>query len=159
MKTALIYYSLEGNMDYIAKEIANNQDVKLYRLTPEKEYPKGKFSKYIWGGKSVTFGERPKLINMKIELDEFDTLIIGSPVWAGTFTPPINTFLHDYHISGKKIILVATHAGGGADKCFAKMKELLNENEIIKTFDFVDPLKKQNDSTMDKIQEIRKLIV
>lgn len=158
MKTAFIYYSLEGNMDYIAKEVAKNLDVKLYRLSPKKDYPKGKFSKFFWGGKSATFGDRPKLNNPNISLDQFDKIILGSPVWAGTFTPPINTFLHDYNISGKNIILIATHASDSDGKCFDKMKELLNGNEIIKTFDFVNPLKIQNSSTADKIQDIRKLI-
>ena len=159
MKTSFIYYSLEGNMDYIAKEVADNLDIKLCRLTLEKDYPKGKFGKYFWGGKSATFGERPKLSSIITGLSECDTLILGTPVWAGTCTPPMNTFLHDYPVSGKNIILVATHAGGGTDKCFSKMKEVLSENKIIHTFDFVNPLTTHNDRTAEKILEIRNLIV
>ena len=116
MNTAVIYYSLEGNMDLIARKIAENVAVDLIRLMPRKEYPTGKISKYFWGGKSVTFGERPKLTNPTIDLEPYEVLVIGTPIWAGTWTPPLNTFLHDYSITGKKIILTATHLGGGADK-------------------------------------------
>jgi len=159
MKTAVIYYSLEGNMDYIAKRIASDNAADLCKLVPKKEYPTGKISKFFWGGKSVTFGERPKLVNEEIDLKKYDTLIIGSPIWAGTFTPPINSFFHDYIVSGKNIILVATHSGGGADKCFAKMKERLKDNVLIKTFQFENPLLLQDAITDEKIKEIRQLIV
>lgn len=146
-------------MDYLAKRIASDNAADLYRLAPKKEYPAGKVSKFIWGGKSATFGEKPKLINEKIDLEKYDTLIIGSPVWAGTLTPPLNTFFHDYSISGKNIILLVSHSGGGADKCFAKMKEHLEGNVIKETFQFVNPLLQQDESTEEKIKQIRQLIV
>ncbi len=158
MKTAIIYYSLEGNMDYIAKRIALDDAADLYRLIPKKEYPTGKVSKYVWGGKSATFGENPTLANEKFDLDKYDTLIIGSPVWAGRTAPPLNSFFADYKICGKNIILVATCASGSTDKLFAKMKEHLQDNEIKGTYTFVEPLHSQEKSINEKISEIRKLI-
>lgn len=158
MKTAIIYYSLEGNMDYIAKRISIDNAADLYRLIPKKEYPTGKVSKFVWGGKSATFGEKPALVNEKIDLDKYDTLIIGSPVWAGTTAPPLNSFFEDYSISGKNIFLIATCGGGSTDKLFAKMKSHLNENEIKGTYTFVEPLHSQDKSINEKISQIRALI-
>lgn len=158
MKTLIVYYSLEGNMDLVAKSIAAEQAAELFRLIPSKEYPTGKVSKYVWGGKSATFGEKPKLSNDAIDLEPYEVVIIGTPVWASTMAPPLNTFLGDYDLRDKKIILLATHRGGSADKCFAKMKENLSDNQIIGVFDFTEP-KDNRDAQMDrKIQEIRKLI-
>ncbi|WP_170254008.1 flavodoxin family protein [Acetobacterium paludosum] len=158
MKTAVIYYSLEGNMEFVAKKIGGNHAADLIRLIPKKEYPTGKVSKYVWGGKSATFGERPKLVNETIDLEKYDTLIIGSPVWAGTFTPPVHTFLHDYSISGKNIILVATSMSGEAEKCLAKMKDYLQDNNIMETFQFVEPLHQKDAGLDEKIRQIRKRI-
>jgi len=158
MKTAFIYYSLEGNMDYIAKRIASDNTVDLYRLIPKKDYPTGKVSKYVWGGKSATFGEKPPLANEKIDLEKYDTLIIGTPVWAGTITPPLNSFFSDYSISGKNIILVATSASGNAEKCFAKMKAHLVDNVIKGTFQFTNPLVSHDVSSDEKINRIRELL-
>ncbi|KNZ41294.1 flavodoxin family protein [Acetobacterium bakii] len=158
MKTAIIYYSLEGNMDSIAQKIGSAHTADLYRLIPQKEYPTGRISKYFWAGKSATFGEKPKLVNETIDWEKYDTLIIGGPVWAGTFAPPIHTFLKDYSIRGKQIILIATHAGGGADKCFAKMKEYLKDNVIVETFQFVNPLTVKDPGTDKSIEKIQKLI-
>jgi len=158
MNTAVIYYSLEGNMDLIARTIGENEAVDLFRLIPQKKYPTGKISKYFWGGKSVTFGERPKLANQTIDLEQYEVLVIGTPIWAGTLAPPLNTFLHDYSIIGKKIILTATHLGGGADKCFEKMKASLNGNTIIGAFQFKEPLQQMDDNIDEKIEKIRTLI-
>jgi len=159
MKTAVIYYSLEGNMDYIAKRIVGDNAADLCRLVPKKEYPTGNISKYFWGGKSVTFHERPKLVSEAIDLKKYDTLIIGSPIWANIFAPPLNSFFHDYSINGKNIILVATHSGGGADKSFVKMKDYLKDNVLLNTFQFKNPLLMQDESMEDKIEQIRQLIM
>ncbi len=158
MKAAMIYYSLEGNMEYIAKRICQKTGADIIKLTPSKEYPTGKISKFIWGGKSVTFGEKPSLLNEKIKLEEYDTLIIGSPIWAGTFTPPINTFLYEYEISDKNIILVATHAGGGGEKSFQKMRGLLANNEILGTFEFKNPTHTKDESVEEKLDQILQLL-
>jgi Flavodoxins len=159
MKTAIIYYSLEGNMDYIAKRIGDETEADLYRLVPKKEYPTGKISKFFWGGKSVTFGEKPELLNDSINLDDYDTLIIGSPIWAGTFAPPLNTFFHNYKINSKNIILVATHSGGGGEKCFTKIKQLLNDNTILGAFDFQDPARSKDANIDHKLNQIKKLLI
>lgn len=159
MKAAMIYYSLEGNMDYLAEQSAQMDTVECIKLVPSKEYPTGKFSKFLWGGKSVTFGEKPKLLNDRIDLSQYDLLILGTPIWASTFTPPLNTFLHEYHFTGKKIILLATHAGGGGAKAFAKMKELLSGNEILAAIDFRSPLKYKDEEVHSKLNQIKALLL
>lgn len=145
-------------MDYIAKRIANDNKADLFRLIPKKEYPTGKVSKYVWGGKSATFGEKPTLTNEKMDLDKYDTLIIGSPIWAGTTAPPLNSFFADYSISGKNIILLATCGGGSSEKLFAKMKDNLKDNEIKGSFTFVEPLHSHDKSINEKIDKIREMI-
>ena len=41
MRTAVIYYSLEGNMDCVAQKIGENGTTDLYRLIPKTEYLTG----------------------------------------------------------------------------------------------------------------------
>ncbi|MBU3113909.1 flavodoxin family protein [Clostridium lacusfryxellense] len=152
MKAVMIYYSLEGNTDFIATKIAEMTGADSVRLIPKKEFSKGNFKKFIWGGKSAVFNEKPKLINEKINLDLYDTIIIGTPIWAGTFSPPIMTFLNDYTFKDKNIFLFACHAGGGAQKCFDKIKKMVTGNTVINSVDFLDPLKKAKEDTTEKIQ-------
>jgi flavodoxin len=159
MKAAVIYYSLEGNMEFIAQKLGENGNADLCRLIPKKEYPKGKISKYVWGGKSATFGEMPAIEDININLEEYDTLVIGTPIWAGTMTPPVLTFLHDNKIIDKKIILVTTCGGGGSEKAVEKMKEFLSGSNVIDAINFVNPLQNQNEEFQNKIEKIKELMI
>lgn len=154
----LVYYSLEGNCALIAKQIQKLTHCELLALEPVKAYPKGKVSKFIWGGKSVLFQETPKLLNGKIDTSKYDKIIIGTPIWAGAFTPPILSFINENHLKNKELYFFATHGGGGADNCFVKLEKLLEGNTLVKTIDFVEPLKNQGNDLDKKIAEFSKLI-
>ena len=138
MKAVIIYFSLEGNTDAAARLIAEKTGADLIRLIPEKQLPAGNFQKYFWGGKSAVFNEKPKLTNGPIDLTGYDTVIIGTPVWAGTFTPPVLTFLTDNPCKDKKVFLFASHSGGGAEKCFTKLKARIDGSSVLGTADFIE---------------------
>jgi len=153
MKKLIVYYSLEGNTELIAGKIQKYLEADVIRLIPKKEYPKGDFKKYFWGGKSVTFGEKPKLVDDSFVADDYDIIIIGTPIWAGTFSPPIKTFLADNKISGKDIYLFTCSLGGTSEKCFQKIKGILKDNQIVDSIDFIEPSKNKNDNIDEKIKE------
>jgi len=153
MKSLIVYYSLEGNTELVAGKIQKNLDADVIRLVPKKEYPKGNFKKYLWGGKSVTFGEKPKLEEYSFSIDDYDVIVIGTPIWAGTFTPPIKTFLADNKISGKDIYLFTCSLGGATDKFLDKFKNILKDNHIVDSISFIEPLKNEINDIDDKIKE------
>lgn len=148
MGAVVIYYSLDGNTEFIAKLLSLNMDADIVKLQPEKELPKNFFLKFLLGGLSAVLGHKPKLTNDRIALDKYDTVIIGTPIWAGTYSTPINTFLSENKISGKNIILFACHSGGGANIAFNKLSKLLKDNNILETIDFIDPVR-QNIETLE----------
>jgi len=141
MKSAVIYYSLEGNTKYAAAKIAARLGADLIPLIPSKEYPTGKISKYIWGGKSATFGEAPKLEPYSFDPNQYDLIVLGTPVWAGTFTPPLRTFIRENKLTGKKIALFACCSGGSIEKCFDQMKKEAGDCEVVSTLQLTEPLK------------------
>lgn len=151
MASIIVYYSLEGSTDLAARSIAGRTGADLVRLVPEKEVPKKGFGKYFLGGKSALFSERPRLTNRRIDFTKYDTVIIGSPVWAGTVTPPILSFLAIQPFSGKKVFLFASHSGGGAEKCFAKIEGKLTGNTLIGTAEFLEPVKNEAEIKSEKI--------
>ena len=154
MKSAVIYYSLTGNTSLVAKMIAERIEADIIKLKPEKEIPSTGASKYFWGGKSVMLNEKPKLLNDNLNLEGYDTLIIGTPIWAGSITPPINTFLSENVIKDKRIFLFATHSPGTkTEKCFAKMKEKLTRNRTNETVGFEDVKKMSAKELDDKVRK------
>ena len=147
MRNLIVYYSLEGNTKLIAEMISKEIECDVIELQPKKEYAKGRISKYFGGGRSVLIKEKPDLVNSYKDIKEYDNIFIGTPVWCGTYAPPLNTFLDKCakDLRNKSIALFACHGGGGADKCFTNFTKALNNSNIVGSIDFKDPLK--NDKT------------
>lgn len=146
MRVLVVYYSLEGNTKLLSKKIAETINADIIELETSKHYPSGGLKKYVWGGRSAVFGEEPELINEPIDFTSYDTIIIGTPVWASTYAPPFKTLFGKYKIEGKRIALFICHAGGGAGKCIKKIKDALPGNEFIGEIDFVEPKRKPEES-------------
>lgn len=153
MKTLIVYYSLEGNTEYAAERIAGVLQADTLRLRPKKAYADKGFAKFFWGGKSAVMAEKPELEAYDIDLSDYDRIIIGFPVWASNFTPPIRTFLSENmsELKGKKIAVFACQSGGGAEKALAKLQKYMNLESFEETAVFIDPKNKHTDSTDDAI--------
>lgn len=151
MKSIIVYFSLEGNVKFVAERITKQINADMLCLTPEKGYPTGKVSKFLWGGKSVMFGEKPKLEPYKFNKDDYDVIIIGTPVWASSYTPPIKTFLSDNDLSGKSVALFACQSGNDASKCFEKLKNELPDCKVAATLALTDPAKNKTNENQLQI--------
>ncbi len=150
MKTIVIYYSLGGYTKYISEILAAELKADLLELKTKSEYPPSGFRKYIWGGKTVLFRKKPELINEDIDLSSYENVLIGTPVWARNYATPIGSFLKQYKIQGKNVAVFACHVGGGAKKCFKKIRTELKDNHIIDQTDFVNPLMKNKEKSSKK---------
>lgn len=158
MKTLIVYYSLEGNTKYVAEKIAEQTGADLLCLEPEKVYPTGKVTKYLWGGKGAVMGDTPELKPYTADLSEYEMIVFGTPVWASTFTPPLRTFIkkHKDELKSKKIALFACSAGGSAEKCFANLQEELGCGEIAATLRLTDPAQRQREQNHSEIESFCK---
>jgi flavodoxin len=154
MKAVVVYYSLDGNTELIADMISKEVGADKIKLQPEKEIAKEGFKKFFWGGKSVVFKEKPTLLNKNLNLDAYDTVIIGTPIWAGSFTPAILSFVSQVSLKGKKLHLFACCSGGDTGKCFTKLKEMLQDSTIISTARFVDPIKDEKQKVEEQVGKL-----
>ncbi len=144
MKTAIVYYSLEGNTQYTANKIAEllkeTCEIDIVRIEPEKSYPNKGFKKFFWGGKSAVMAEMPTLQPYEFDVAQYDRIIFGTPVWASTFTPPIRTFINENPaVKEKQIAVFTCFSGGGADKALKKLKEYLGVESFAAELILVDP--------------------
>lgn len=151
MKNLVVFYSLEGNTKLIAHTIAEKINADILELKPKKKYHNSGFKKYFWGGKSVLFKEEPELISYDINIDDYENIFIGTPIWVGTYAPPYNTFLNQESICDKNIYLFACHGGGGADKFYKSIKESIPKNNFKGQIDFNDPLKGNKEEVLEKV--------
>lgn len=151
MKTAIVFYSLEGNIRFVAKKVAEGLGADLIELKPVKAYPDKGMVKFLWGGSAVTFKKKPDLEPYNFNAKDYDLVILASPVWAGGFTPPLRTFLENNDLSGKKIAVIAASAGGNADKCIAGLKEGAKAESLIASLSLVNPKDSPSEENEKKI--------
>lgn len=138
MKTAVVYYSMSGNTRQTAEKIAEKLGADLIRIEPVREYPSKGFRKFLWGGKSAVMGESPVLEPYSVKVGDYDTVILGTPVWASRCAPPLRSFLTQQSLVGKRVFAFACAAGKSAGKTFDQLEELcgvkLSASEL-----FTDP--------------------
>ncbi|MDO4847806.1 MAG: flavodoxin [Clostridiaceae bacterium] len=144
MKTAIVYYSMSGNVKSVAEKLSVTLNADLIEIKPVKAFPDKGFGKFFWGGKSAVMGETPELEPYSFNADEYETVIIGSPIWASSFAPPVRTFLCDNRdvLRQKKLAAFFCQSGNGADKAEKKMCALLGIDSLSASLVLIDPLTK-----------------
>ena len=154
MKTAIVYYSMSGNVKSVAEKLSDMLNADLTEIKPVKAFPDKGFGKFFWGGKSAVMGETPELEPYSFNADEYDTVIIGSPIWASSFTPPVRTFLCDNRdvLRKKKLAAFFCQSGNGADKAEKKMCALLGVDSLSASLVLIDPLTKTDFEYEEKIK-------
>ncbi len=150
MKTLVVFYSLGGYTKYISEILAKELEADMLELKTKKVYPSSGLKKYFSGGRSVVLKEQPELTNDNIDLSSYENIIIGTPVWAGTYAAPFNTFIKQHKFQGKNVAVFACHVGGGADKCLKMIRKALKDNHFIGQTDFVNPLVKDQEKNLRK---------
>lgn len=159
MKTLVIYYSFEGNCEFVAKQIQSKMKADILRLKPKKDLKSKGFSKFVWGGSQVIMNSKPELEPIHVNIEDCDFIIIGTPVWASTYVPAINTFFNEYSINDKKLAFYCTFSGG-AGKTLTKLKNHFNENQIVGEMGFLNPMKNNSIVEIDQwVSELNKTIL
>ena len=150
MKTAIIYYSYEGNCALIAEILKAAISADVFEIKTLDGKKRTGFFLYLWGGAQAIFNKKPAIHPVSADLNTYDLIILGSPVWAGSPAPAIASFIADKKISGKKLALFCCH-GGGMGKALEKLKALLPGNTIISEADFKYPARGDRATLKQKI--------
>lgn len=125
MKKAVVFYSLSGNTQAAAKEIAEGIGADLIELKLVKPFPTEKSKQLALGGMQAMFGMKPAIQELSKNIKEYDVLILETPIWAGTIAAPVHSFLNKYQVLDK-IVAVFTFSDGGDNKrCIAKLSKRL----------------------------------
>ena len=116
-KKIVCYFSAGGNTRKVAEKLAQKADADIYEIKPKISYTKDDLN---WMDKksrsSVEMADRtirPEIIKGDINLDDYDTIYLGFPIWWGVAPTVVNTFLEAYDMKGKKIVVFATSGTSG----------------------------------------------
>ncbi len=157
-KIGIVYYSMSGNVEYVVKKIERQLDVDLIPIIPVKEYPTKGFKKFFWGGKSSVMKETPSLEPYQFDASKYDEIIIGTPVWASSFAPPIRTFIKENKeiLKKKKLSVIICYSGAGAEKTIQKLKDYIEIKDFAKKCILIDPKSKNTEDNKKKIEKFIK---
>ena len=125
-KKLVAYFSASGTTRKIAEMIAQVAEADLYEIMPKQPYSKADLN---WMDKksrsSVEMSDkkfRPEISNTDVQVEKYDEIILGFPIWWYVAPTIINTFLEKYDFSGKKIVLFATSGGSGFGNTVSELK-------------------------------------
>lgn len=125
-KTLVAYFSASGVTRRAAEDLAEVTGSTLYEIVPETPYTHAdlnwtdKNSRSSVEMKNPDF--RPPISGKFEDMDSYDTVFVGFPIWWYIAPTIINTFLEQYDFSGKRIILFATSGGSGFGKTVEHLK-------------------------------------
>ena len=125
-KVLVAYFTLSGNTEKVAKNIQKAVDGDLYKIELLKPYPKEYKKQTELAKQELKDNVFPAIKERPANIDDYDVVFIGSPVWWGTISTPVRTFLNSGNLKGKVVIPFVTHGGGCADNSFSDTKKLCN---------------------------------
>ncbi|MBP5190098.1 MAG: NAD(P)H-dependent oxidoreductase [Bacteroidales bacterium] len=133
-KILVLYYSQTGNTKAVAEEMAKNLKADIEELSLENPYD-GDFQATIERCKQEREDSTICLIRpIKANIEDYDIIFIGYPVWFGTFAPPLTTLFLNEDFSGKKIVPFCTFGSGGLESSAKDIAEMQPNAEILPGF-------------------------
>ena len=127
MKILVAYFSATGTTGVVATELAKAIEADVYEIVPEVPYSNEDLNWRDENSRSSVEmkddSSRPAIGSAKIEdMDQYEIVFLGFPVWWYIAPHIINTFLESYNFSGKKIVLFATSGGSGIGETAEKLR-------------------------------------
>ena len=125
-KVLVAYFSASGQTANLAKTLAAATGRDLYEIVPEQPYTSADLdwmdpkSRSTIEMKDKSF--RPAVSGSVENMEQYDTIYVGFPIWWYVAPTIINTFLEQYDLSGKTIVPFATSGSSGMGNTNAELK-------------------------------------
>ncbi|MFA5394266.1 MAG: flavodoxin [Candidatus Ratteibacteria bacterium] len=136
-KTIIIYFSLTGNTERLARLAGNflkekGKTVDYFKLSADRTGSFLKNCRDAFTKKTVKVKELPNLSG-------YDLVFLGSPIWAWNVVPAMRALLEQVSLVGKEVFIFATH-GGGPGKALAGFAKMVTDKggKVIGTYDVAD---------------------
>ena len=133
-KALVVYFSATGNTESMAQTIAETTGADIVKIVPEEPYTAEDLD-YSNDDCRANLEQndpdaRPAIANQIENIEEYDTIFLGYPIWWGTMPKIINTFLDTYDMSGKTIMPFCTSGGSGITSSVNEIKEICPDADV-----------------------------
>lgn len=124
----------KGNTQYIAEFIAEETGAELFKIETVTPYPIGYDETTVIARQEQADNVRPALSTHVENMDQYDIIFLGYPIWYGDMPMAMNTFLEEYDFSGKTIIPFSTHAGSSFGSSISTISRLCPDATLLDGF-------------------------
>lgn len=125
-KKLVAYFSASGVTKRVAKQIAEIVHGDVLEIEPVEKYTDDDLNWNDQQSRSskemVDHSYRPAIVLKDLSLDQYDTVLIGFPVWWYTAPTIINTFIESYDFSKQTLIPFCTSGGTGISGCESDLR-------------------------------------
>ena len=125
-KTLVAYFSATGNTARAAERLAKAIGADLHEIRPKVPYTKKDLDWTDTHSRSTLEmtdkSSRPEIEGQVENMDQYDTIYVGFPIWWYVEPRIVDTFLERYDFSGKTVIPFATSGGSGIEKAERSLK-------------------------------------
>lgn len=132
-KTLIVYFSWSGHTRTVANIIHELTGSDIVEIEVEEPYSNVYDEVTARARYELDNDIRPALVTRVENMDEYDTLIVGTPIWSSRLAPPVKSFLSGYDLSGKKILPFCTHGGSGTAQSVNNIREVCPDSEILQS--------------------------
>ncbi len=130
-KTLVVYFSCTGTTELVAEYITEILGADSYQIVPEDPYTEADLAYYTNGRADQEQNDpdvRPAISGGVENMDEYDTIILGYPIWHGQAPRIISTFLESYDFSGKMIVPFCTSHSSGIGSSASNLHSLCSKS-------------------------------
>lgn len=146
----IAYYSHSGNTERIACKIQEKTSGDIFKIESVKEYPNNYKELVDLAQKEKLSNFHPELKNKLDNIEKYEFIFLGTPVWWYTMASPVRTFIKEYNLENKTIIPFCTHGGGGEASTFTDFVNFLPKSNVLEGLSLYETPDNKTDEKIDE---------
>ena len=111
-RVLVAYYSMSGTTAGFAKQLATDAHADLFRIENVGAYPTDYEEFTQTAHEELMSNERPAIVGAVDQMDHYETVVIGYPLWWDEAPMAVRSFVEEYDLTGKTVALFCTSANG-----------------------------------------------
>lgn len=131
VKVLVAYFSATNTTEGVAKNLADGLGADIYKIVPETPYTDADLNYNDNNSRSTIEmnnpNSRPVISGLLENMDQYNVVFLGYPIWWGEAPKIINTFVEAYDLSGKTIIPFCTSGSSGIGNSAKNLSTATND--------------------------------
>ncbi len=140
-KVLVAYFSATGTTKGVAEIIAENMGADIYEIVPQEPYTDADLDWHDDKSRSTIemndSSSRPEIDGAVENMEQYDIVFIGYPIWWGEAPRIVSTFMESYSFEGKTVIPFCTSSSSGLGSSGKNLEELTDGAQWMEGMRFV----------------------